>query len=100
MALYCQHWVFQKVILVEAKLSFISKKMQLILCMRERQLIDYRINKDFLFGVLIGKLSSGHKTGKGQFSFQSQKKAMPNNPQTTALISHKADSNENYYFFF
>jgi len=52
MALYCQHWVFQKVILVEAKLSFISKKMHLILCMRERQLIDYRINKDFLFGVL------------------------------------------------
>ena len=27
----------------------------------------------------IGKLSSGHRTGKGQFSFQSQRKAMPNN---------------------
>ena len=25
----------------------------------------------------FGKLSSGHKTGKGQFSFQSQRKAMP-----------------------
>ena len=24
----------------------------------------------------IGKLGSGHRTGKGQFSFQSQKKAM------------------------
>ena len=36
-----------------------------------------------------GKLSSGHKTGKGQFSFQSQRKAMPKNVQTTAqLHSH------------
>ena len=38
-----------------------------------------------------GKLSSGHRTGKGQFSFQSQRKAMPKNVQTTyhtiALIS-------------
>ena len=30
-----------------------------------------------------GKLSSGHRTGKGQFSFQSQRKAMPKNDQTT-----------------
>ena len=27
----------------------------------------------------FGKLSSGHRTGKVQFSFQSQKKAMPEN---------------------
>ena len=27
---------------------------------------------------------SGHRTGKGQFSFQSQRKAMPKNIQTTA----------------
>ena len=26
-----------------------------------------------------GKLSSGHRTGKGQFSFQSQRKVMPKN---------------------
>ena len=32
------------------------------------------------------KLSSGHRTGKGQFSFQSQKKAMPKNAQTTAQL--------------
>ena len=31
----------------------------------------------------FGKLNSGHRTGKGQFSFQSQKKAMPMNVQTT-----------------
>ena len=38
----------------------------------------------------FGKLSSGHRTGKGQFSSQSQRKAMPKNVQTTtiALISH------------
>ena len=37
----------------------------------------------------FGKRSTGHRTGKGQFSFQSQRKAMPNNVQTTiALISH------------
>ena len=32
----------------------------------------------------FGKLSSGHRTGKGQFSFQCQKKALPKNVQTTA----------------
>ena len=34
----------------------------------------------------FGKLSSGHRTGKGQFSFQSQRKAMPKNAQTTAIL--------------
>ena len=34
----------------------------------------------------IWKLSSGHRTGKGQFSFQSQRKAMPKNAQTTAQL--------------
>ena len=33
-----------------------------------------------------GKLSRGHRTGKGQFSFQSQRKAMPKNAQTTAKL--------------
>ena len=38
-----------------------------------------------------GKLSRGHRTGKGQFSFPSQRKAMPkkcSNYHTIALISH------------
>ena len=35
----------------------------------------------------FGKLSSGHRTGKSQFSFQSQRKAM-SNYCTIALISH------------
>ena len=34
----------------------------------------------------FGKLSGGHRTGKGQFSFQSQRKAMPKNAQTTAQL--------------
>ena len=32
------------------------------------------------------KISSGHGTGKGQFSSQSQRKAMPKNAQTTAQL--------------
>ena len=31
-------------------------------------------------------LSSGHRTGKGQFSFQSQRKAIPKNAQTTTQL--------------
>ena len=31
-----------------------------------------------------GKLSSGHRTVKGQFTVQSQRKAVPKNVQTTA----------------
>ena len=33
-----------------------------------------------------GRLRSGHKSGKGQFSFQSQRKAMSKNAQTTAQL--------------
>ena len=34
----------------------------------------------------FGKLSSGHKTEKDQFSFQSQRKVMPKNVQTTTKL--------------
>ena len=34
----------------------------------------------------FGKLRSGYRTGKGLFSFQSQRKAMPKNAQTTAQL--------------
>ena len=52
----------------------------------------FQILKDDAVKVLhsicqqIGKLSSGHRTGKGQFSFQSQRKPMPKNPQTTVQL--------------
>ena len=38
------------------------------------------------YASTFGKLSSGHRTGKGQFSFQSQRNAMPKNAQTTAQL--------------
>ena len=34
----------------------------------------------------FGKLSSGHRTGKGQFSSQSQRKAVPKSAQTIAQL--------------
>ena len=34
----------------------------------------------------FGKLGSGHRTGKGRFSFQSQRKAMPKNAQTIPQV--------------
>ena len=52
----------------------------------------FQILKDDAVQVLtqyaskFGKLSSGHRTGKGQFSLQFQRKAMPKNVQTTAQL--------------
>ena len=52
----------------------------------------FQILKDDAVKVLhsicqqFGKLSSGHRTGKGQFSFQFQGKAMPKNAQTNAQL--------------
>ena len=36
----------------------------------------------------IWKTQHGHRTGKGQFSFQSQRKAMPKNVQTMHNCTH------------
>jgi len=52
----------------------------------------FQILKDMLFKCCsqyvrkFGKLSSGHRTGKGQFSLQSQRKAMTKNVQTTTQL--------------
>ena len=52
----------------------------------------FQILKDDAVKVLhsicqqIGKLSNGHRTGKGQFSFQSPRTAMPKNAQTTTQL--------------
>ena len=45
-----------------------------------------KVQQSGLYASKSGKLSSGHRTGKGQFSFQSQRKAMPKNAQTTAQL--------------
>jgi len=52
----------------------------------------FQILKDDAVKVLhskcqqIWKLSSSHRTGKSQFSFQSQREVMPKNVQTTAQL--------------
>ena len=54
----------------------------------------FQILKDYAVKVLhsicqqIWKLSSGHRTGKGQFSFQSQRKAMLKKAQTKLRSWH------------
>ena len=54
----------------------------------------FQILKDDAVKVLysidskFGKLSRGHRAGKGQFSFQSQSKTMPKNVQTTSNCTH------------
>ena len=35
---------------------------------------------------VFGKLGSGHRTGKSQFSFQFQRRAVPKNVQTTVQL--------------
>ena len=62
---------------ISAKLSQVLK-MRLLKCCTQ-------------YASKFGKLSSGHRTGKHQFSFQSQIRAIPKNVQTInriALISH------------
>ena len=52
----------------------------------------FQILKDMLFKCCsqyvrkFGKLSSDHRTGKGQFSLQSQRKAMTKNVQTITQL--------------
>ena len=52
----------------------------------------FQILKDMLwmcctqYASKFGKLSSGHRTGIGQFSFQPQRKAMPKYAQTTTQL--------------
>ena len=45
----------------------------------------FPILKDYALKVLY-QLSSGHRTGKGQFLFQSQRRAIPKNVQTTTQL--------------
>ena len=61
----------------------------------------FQILKDDAVNVLhpirqqMWKTQQGHRTGKGQFSFQSQRKAMPKNAQTTSQLhsSHTLANN-------
>ena len=65
----------------------------------------FQILKDDAVKVLhslcqqFGKLSSSHRTGKRQFSFQSQRKAMPKNAQTTVQL-HSSHTLAKWYLKF
>ena len=54
----------------------------------------FKILKDYAVKMLhsicreIWKNSSGHRTGKGQFSFQTQRRAVPKNVQITKQCTH------------
>ena len=62
----------------------------------------FQILKDDAVKVLhsicqpIGKLSSGHRTGKGQFSFQSKRKVMPKSVQATAQLHSSHMNTQNF----
>ena len=58
---------------MEFQLSYFKSKMMLLKFCTQ-------------YASKFGKLSSGHRTGKGQFSFQSQRMAMPKNVQTTTQL--------------
>ena len=47
---------------------------------------DNAVKVLYSIASIFGKLSSGYRTGKGQFSFQSLRKAIPKNAQTTAQL--------------
>ena len=69
----------------------------MVLDVMKFQLRDFKSKKRMLLNAAFnmpakcGKLSSGHRTGKGQFSFQFQRREIPKNVQnyrTIVLISH------------
>ena len=76
----------------EIKWSLGSITMKKLMEVTELQLSYFKSWKMMLqkcctqYANKFGKLSSGPRTGKGQFSFQSQRKAMPKNAQTTAQL--------------
>ena len=51
-----------------------------------QMLKDYAVKVGTQYASKSGKLSSGHRTGKGQFSVQFQRKAMPKSVQTTTQL--------------
>ena len=47
---------------------------------------DDAVKRCTQYASKFGKCSSGHRTGNGQFSFQSQRRAMLKNIQTTIQL--------------
>ena len=57
------------------------KKKKILKKTPKKQLLE-----DLSHSTKFGKLSSGHRTEKSQFLFQSLRKAMPKDAQTTAQL--------------
>ena len=78
----------------EVKWALGSTTMKKLVGVMEFQLSYFKSWKMMLwksctqYASKFEKLSSGHRTGKGQFSFQSQRKAMLKNAQTITNCSH------------
>ena len=85
-------WKYTFTLAFIAALFTIAKTRTKLVEMMEFQLSYFKSWKMMLwkcytqYASKFGKLSSGHRTGKGQFSFQSQRKAMPKNAQTAAQL--------------
>ena len=73
--IYAQQY-FQMFLLVSLKISWIYTSS-----LAKWYFISYCFSAS-----KVGKWSSSHRTGKGQFSFQPQRKAMPKNAQTTTQL--------------
>ena len=73
-------WVIKSLFCIVLYIREVELKYFLLLA--ERSYLNSQIQEIYS----VSKLSSGHRTGKGQFSFQSQRKAMPKNAQTTAQL--------------
>ena len=79
-------WLSLRFLIQEGKASLRTKLVKVM----EFQLSYFKSWKMMLwkfctqYASKFGKLSSGHRTGKGQFSFQSLRKALPKNAQTTS----------------
>ena len=63
-----------------------NKVMEVIEFQLFQILKDDAVKSCTQYASKLGKLTSGHRTGKGQFSFQSQRKTKPKNVQTTAQL--------------
>ena len=72
------------------KFVFLSKKLLEPHSSSKSEYINKNITRKRQHGTQyaskFGKLSLGHRTGKGQFSFQSHRKAMPKNAETTTQL--------------
>ena len=89
------HFIEGKIDIQKDQISFARqhrKKLAKLVEVMEFQLSYFKSWKMMLwkgctqYANKYGKLSRGHRTGKGQFSFQSLRKAMPKNAQTTTQL--------------